>query len=152
LKVPEYMNRPVEVKVEDERLMPERAHPSDAGADLKSSSKTDIVIYPGETVLVDTGVAIKIPVGYVGLVFSRSGQGMLGVSLANSVGVIDSAYRGNIRVLLKNNGDDLYKIEAYKTKVAQLVIVPIMLAKFIPFEATWDDSDRGANGFGSTGQ
>lgn len=144
------MNRPVEVKVEDERLMPERAHPSDAGADLRS--KDSGCIYPDEALLVDTGVAVKIPVGYVGLVFSRSGQGKLGVSLANSVGVIDSAYRGNIKVLIKNAGENPYKIEAYNTKVAQLVIVPIMLAKFIPFEATWDDSDRSINGFGSTGQ
>jgi dUTP pyrophosphatase len=149
MRVPEYMNREVEVKLTSPEMMPVRAHPSDAGADLMSMSGD--TLYPAYTNMYDTGVAIKIPVGYVGLVFSRSGQGKIGVSLPNSVGVIDSDYRGNIKVMLINNGDKPYIIEAKNTKIAQLVIVPIMLAKFITHESTWDDTVRGTGGFGSTG-
>lgn len=148
-RVPEYMQRGVEVKAECPELMPERAYPSDAGADLRSNSNQ--CIYPGEVKMIDTGVAIKIPVGYVGLVFPRSSQGKLRINLANSTGVIDADYRGNIKVILVNDGENPYKIEARATKIAQLVIVPCMLAKFVPFENTWYDTARSTGGFGSTG-
>ena len=91
------------VKTDDVRAIPFRAHPTDAGADLFSNQ--DIQLYPGETKLVDTGIAVKIPEGYVGLVFNRSSQGKIHVSIPHSVGVIDSDYRGNIKVLLQNNGE-----------------------------------------------
>lgn len=148
-RVPDYMKRPVEVKLANLFCMPERIHDSDAGADLRSIE--DVMLMPGETKLVDTGVAIKIPVGFVGLVFSRSSQGKVGVSLANSTGVIDSDYRGNIKVMLKNSSAESYEIKALNTRIAQLVIVPVMLATFVPFETTWDDTARSTGGFGSTG-
>jgi len=146
--VPEYMQREVEVKLDYPECLPQRAHASDAGADLVSTISADLV--PISTLMYDTGVAIKIPVGHVGLVFSRSSMGKVRVTLANGTGVIDSDYRGNIKVILANDGTTVFKVEAFKTKIAQLVIVPIMLAKFIPFEQTWDDTVRSTRGFGST--
>ena len=139
------------VKTDDVRAMPFRAHPSDAGADLFSNQ--EIQLYPGETKLVDTGIAVKIPEGYVGLVFNRSSQGKIHVSIPHAVGVIDADYRGNIKVLLQNNGEDPYFISRYTTRIAQLVIAPVMLAEFQSWNATepWDDTSRGAGGFGSTG-
>ena len=139
------------VKTDDVRAMPFRAHPSDAGADLFSNQ--EIQLYPSETKLVDTGIAVKIPEGYVGLVFNRSSQGKIHVSIPHAVGVIDADYRGNIKVLLQNNGEDPYFISRYTTRIAQLVIAPVMLAEFQSWNATeaWDDTSRGAGGFGSTG-
>ena len=139
------------VKLDDELCMPNRAHLTDAGADLVS--KGNVSIYPGETMLLDTGVAVKIPEGYVGLVYNRSSQGKIGIAIPHSVGVIDSDYRGNIKVLLVNNGNVPYKIEQFKTKIAQLVIAPIELVEFKPWnpaEESWEDTQRGTGGFGST--
>lgn len=149
MRVPEYMQREVQMKLSDNAIVPERAHPSDAGADLRSIENATIEV--GQMRLIDTGVALKIPVGYVGLVYARSSMGKIRVTLANGTGVIDSDYRGNIKVMLLNEGMDPYKIIARETKIAQIVIVPIMLAKFVPFENSWDDTVRGTGGFGSTG-
>lgn len=139
------------VKLDDLRAEPKRAHATDAGADLFSSN--EVALYPGETKLIDTGVAVKIPAGYVGLVYNRSSQGKIHVSIPHSVGVIDSDYRGNIKVLLQNNGEDPYFIYRYSTRIAQLVVAPIVLAEFKGWDATssaWDDTERGVGGFGST--
>jgi dUTP pyrophosphatase len=139
------------VKLDNDQCMPKRAHATDAGADLVSQNS--VAIYPGEKHLIDTGVAIKIPEGYVGLVYNRSSQGKIGIAIPHSVGVIDSDYRGNIKVLLVNNGQDPYHIEEYKTKIAQLVITPIELVEFKPWdpvEESWEDTQRGTGGFGST--
>ncbi len=142
----------VTIKLDDPRAMPYRAHPTDAGADLFSNAK--VALYPGESKLIDTGVAVKVPVSYVGLVYNRSSQGKIRVSIPHSVGVIDSDYRGNIKVLLVNNGEDPYFIEQYTTRIAQLVITPVVLAEFHVFDPTitglWDDTSRGTGGFGST--
>lgn len=140
------------VKLADPRVMPLRANRSDAGADLFSVDSH--IIYPNEMKMVDTGVAIQIPYGYVGLVYSRSGQGKLRIHLANSVGVIDSDYRGNIKIILVNEGDDPYEIHPYVTRIAQLVIAPIVLASFRQFAGSdedWNNTKRGTGGFGSTG-
>ena len=126
--------------------MPQRSHATDAGADLRS--KDALVIYPGDQFLIDTGIAVKIPEGYGGFVFNRSSQGKQGITIPHSVGVIDSDYRGNIKVLLKNIGDEPYKIEKYD-RIAQLVIMPVLLVNFID---AWNDTARGEGGFGSTGK
>jgi dUTP pyrophosphatase len=139
--------RPViECRVDDAAYLPCRAHPSDAGADLKSTEQLEI--YPGEQKLVDTGVAVKIPEGYGGFVFNRSSQGKKGISIPHSVGVIDSDYRGNIKVILKNISEDVYKIEV-GDRIAQLVVMPVLLCGFVD---AWNDTERGARGFGSTGK
>lgn len=152
MRLEKYMQPHISVKLENARCAPYRAHDTDAGADLVST--TSMMIYPGEKKLVDTGVALKIPVSSVGLVFNRSSQGKVEVQIANGTGVIDSAYRGNVKVLLKNNGTEPYEITAFTTRIAQLVIVPVMLAQFVPWTETdspWDDTVRGSGGFGSTG-
>lgn len=140
------------IKLDNPKAMPLRAHPNDAGADLFSVGKH--IIYPNEICTVDTGVSVSIPDGYAGFVCSRSGQGKLRISLSNSVGIIDSAYRGNIKVMIVNEGDDPYEINPYATKVAQLIIVPVMLANFVEYIGStedWLDTSRGVSGFGSTG-
>ena len=125
--------------------LPERAHYGDAGADLFAYE--DLEIYPNEQKLVDTGIAIKIPQGFAGFVYNRSSQGKKGITIPHSVGVIDSGYRDTIKVLLKNIGDDPYKITA-GDRIAQLVIQKVEL---VGFKDIWNDSTRGTGGFGSTG-
>lgn len=152
ITMPKMYQPKISVRLADPKLMPVRAHASDAGADLKSLTKD--IIYPGEMALVDTGVQIKIPVGYVGLVYSRSGQGKIRVSLTNSVGVIDSEYRGPIKVMLLNEGDEPYEIHPFVTKIAQLVIAPVLLPQFYESQESddlWNNTQRGTGGFGSTG-
>jgi dUTP pyrophosphatase len=126
--------------------LPERAHASDAGADLFSIETCEI--YPNQQKLIDTGIAIKIPRGFAGFIFNRSSQGKRGIVIPHSVGVIDSDYRGNLKVLLKNNSEDPYKIQV-GDRIAQLVIQRVELATF--YDA-WNDTQRGTGGFGSTGQ
>ena len=110
-------------------------------------SYEDCEIYPNEQKLVDTGVAIKISQGYGGFIYNRSSQGKKGITIPHSVGVIDSGYRDTIKVLLKNIGDDPYKIAA-GDRIAQLVIQKVEL---VVFKDIWNDSTRGLGGFGSTG-
>jgi len=136
----------IQCLVEDKEFLPRRANPTDAGADLMSTETLEI--YPGEQKLVDTGVAVKIPQGYAGFVFNRSSQGKKGISIPHSVGVIDADYRGNIKVILKNLGEDPYKITR-GDRIAQLVIQRVELLNFIDI---WNDTQRGTGGFGSTGK
>ena len=126
--------------------LPHRAHPTDAGADLRALENHEI--YPGEQKLVDTGVAVKIPRGFAGFIFNRSSQGKKGITIPHSVGVIDSDYRGTLKVLLKNIGEDPYKILA-GDRIAQLVVQRVELPTF---RDAWNDTQRGTGGFGSTGQ
>lgn len=137
----------VKCLAQDSAFLPKRAHPTDAGADLMAYIDGTLEIYPGEQKLIDTGVAVKIPEGYVGFVFNRSSQGKKGISIPHSVGVIDADYRGNIKVILKNLGEDPYTITR-GDRIAQLVITPVLL---VEFEDIWNDTNRGTGGFGSTG-
>lgn len=139
----------LQCKLEAGARLPQRAHPTDAGADLHAWLPDGALeIYPGEQKLVDTGVAIKIPEGFAGFVYNRSSQGKKGISIPHSVGVIDSDYRGNIKVLLKNNSEDPYKIE-HGDRIAQLVVQRVELVSFVD---VWNDTQRGTGGFGSTGK
>jgi len=140
-----YSNMQVECLVSPGALLPKRAHPNDAGADLFCFEACEI--YPEEQKLVDTGIAIKIPRGFAGFIYNRSSQGKVGITIPHSVGVIDSDYRGNLKVLLKNIGEDPYRIKV-GDRIAQLVIQPIQL---VDFKDTWNDTARGTGGFGSTG-
>lgn len=142
----------LEIKLEDNLLLPIRAHPYDAGLDLKSSIAYSLA--PNEMKMIDTGVAVKIPKGYVGLVYVRSSVGKAKVTLANAVGVIDESYRGNIKVMLFNHGNAYFDIKRYD-RIAQLVITPILLTNVLVHDGTeeaWNDSERGEGGFGSTGK
>jgi dUTP pyrophosphatase len=126
--------------------LPQRAHPTDAGADLFSNEHCEI--YPGEQKLVDTGVAVKIPRGFAGFIYNRSSQGKRGITIPHSVGVIDADYRGNLKVLLKNISEDPYVITV-GDRIAQLVVQRVELPTF---RDAWNDTQRGTGGFGSTGQ
>lgn len=131
-----------------EAKIPAFAHPGDAGLDLCSID--EVTIFPGEKRRVHTGIAIAIPDGYVGLMFPRSGSGSNGMALANTVGVIDSGYRGEIIANLKNNGAEPMHIHK-GDRVVQLVTVPCL--RYEPDVVdVLPPSERGDGGFGSTGR
>lgn len=138
-------------KLSSTAITPKYSSEFAAGADLYADSKVDIVVKSGETVLVGSGIATQIPVGYVGLVFARSGLATKrGLAPANKVGVIDSDYRGEIKVSLHNHSSVDQIIEKNE-RIAQLVIVPYYQATFIE-TMELDETDRGTGGFGSTGR
>lgn len=121
-----------------------------AGADLYSAENHDIIVNPGETVFIHTGIAMAIPEGYVGLVYARSGIACKrGLAPANKVGVIDSDYRGEIMVALHNHGNTAQEIEPGE-RIAQIIISPYITASFRERDEL-DDTERGNGGFGSTG-
>ncbi len=122
-----------------------------AGCDLYSCADENVSFEPGETKLIKTGIAMEIPEGYVGLIFARSGLATKrGLAPANKVGVIDSDYRGEIMVALHNHSNETREIEPYE-RVAQLVITPYLMGDFNEVSEL-NETDRGSNGFGSTGK
>lgn len=122
-----------------------------AGADLYSSIKEDIVINPKETKFINTGIALEIPDGLVGLIYARSGLACKkGVAPANKVGVIDSDYRGEIIVALYNHSENPLII-SYGDRIAQFVLTPYITANFEEADEL-SESVRGNGGFGSTGR
>ncbi len=121
-----------------------------AGADLYALIDGELTVAPGETVLVHTGIALEIPVGFVGLIYARSGlASKRGLAPANKVGVIDADYRGELMVALHNHGTAPQAV-ADGERIAQLVIAPYLAAAFREVEEL-SDTLRGAGGFGSTG-
>lgn len=142
----------VELKILDEMAYPKYATPGSAGIDLKAASIIRAIeIYPGDQELIRTGIAIHIKdPGYAGMIIPRSGLGKRGVVLGNLVGLIDSDYQGEIKVLLWNRGNDIVQID-HMDRIAQLVIVPIVQAQF-EIVQEFEQSQRGQGGFGSTGK
>ena len=137
-------------KLTDGAVLPTRAHAGDAGLDLYACEAAHIG--PGERWSVGTGVAVEIPAGHAGLVLPRSGLAREhGISLVNSPGLIDSGYRGEVRVLLLNTDPaETFRVVA-GDRIAQLLIAPI--ASPDPVEAAaLADSARGEGGFGSSGR
>ena len=135
----------------DEGLpLPERAHPGDAGFDLRSA--IDVSLAPGERMVVPTGVAVAIPEGFAGLVQPRSGLAARhGIGVVNAPGLIDSGYRGEIKVIAINL-DPTDPFEVHRgDKIAQLVIAPVPAVAWLEVEEL-PDSERGAAGFGSSGR
>ena len=130
-------------------ITPTRGTEGSAGLDLHADH--DVLVSSGASVMLGTGIAVEIPTGNVGLVFIRSSVGKSGVSLANSVGVIDSDYRGEIKLLLVytagNGGHYIRKGQA----IAQLVVIPVLPVELVQVDAL-STTDRGTGGFGSTGQ
>ncbi len=143
------MKLPVRLLMEGARL-PGHAHDGDAGLDLHSVESA--TISPGERASVGTGLALEIPPGHAGLVLPRSGLAARnGIALVNSPGLIDSGYRGEVRILLLNTDRELpFEIEP-GDRIAQLVVTPITDAE--PIEATeLATTSRGEGGFGSSGR
>jgi dUTP pyrophosphatase len=141
---------PVRVKrLDPDMEMPSYAHLLDAGADLQTT--TDAFIAPGDRLLVETGLAIAIPPGYVGLIHPRSGlAARTGLTIVNTPGTIDAGYRGEIKVCLLNTDRDQLIALKRGDRIAQLVIQPVEQAEFIEVTEL-DDTDRGDQGYGSTG-
>ena len=129
--------------------VPTYAHPGDAGADLVSSET--LRLEPGQRALVGTGVSIALPDGYVAFVVPRSGLATKhGITIVNSPGTVDAGYRGEIKVtLLNTDAEHAYDIAA-GDRIAQLIVMPVSRARFIPVDAL-PESVRGEGGFGSTG-
>ena len=128
---------------------PSYAHPGDAGADLVSTEA--VTLAPGERRTVGTGVSIALPDGYVALVVPRSGLAAKhGITVVNTPGTIDAGYRGEIRVILLNTDSaEPYSIAA-GDRIAQLLVLPVTRARFIPVERL-PGTERADGGFGSTG-
>lgn len=136
------------VNTGDPIFEPTRKYPSDAGADLRARIDQSILLHPERSVKIPTGVAVEIPEGFVGDVRPRSGaavEGKLTIS-----GTIDSNYRGEIHLNVLNVSDKTLVIEP-KERLAQLVILPYLTASFSRVHEL-SESDRGKNGFGSTGR
>ena len=128
--------------------LPSYAHPGDAGADLTAAS--GLTIEPGGRALVGTGMVIAIPDGHAGLVLPRSGLAIRsGVTVINAPGLIDSGYRGEVKVALVNHSDEAFVIER-GDRIAQLVIVAVAQPTYVEVEELADTA-RGSGGFGSTG-
>ena len=129
--------------------VPVYAHPGDAGADLMAAEA--FVLAPGTRATVPTGVSIALPDGYVAFVVPRSGlAAKRGITIVNSPGTVDAGYRGEIRVTVLNTDlDEPFEI-AVGDRIAQLIVMPVSRARFIPVE-TLPGSHRGDGGFGSTG-
>ena len=136
-------------KLAENAVIPAYGSEYAAGADLYSC-EGELTFAPGETKMVHTGLAMQIPVGYVGLVYARSGiASKRGLAPANKVGVVDSDYRGEVMVALHNHSSEPQTIAAGE-RIAQMVIAPYLTVNYVETD-TLDDTDRGTGGFGSTG-
>jgi len=132
-------------KIHQNAKAPAYAHAGDAGFDLFSC--LDMVIGPGETMPVPTGIRMAIPAGYVGLVWDKSGLSIKGVH--RLAGVVDAGYRGEVRVVMVNLGREPFIIKV-GMKIAQMLIQPVEAPTIVEADEL-DDTSRGEGGFGSTG-
>ncbi len=137
-------------KLNEKAVIPERATSGSAGMDLYAVLNEPLTLKKGETALIPTGLAISLEsANEVALVFPRSGLSIKhGIGLLNSVGVIDSDYRGEIKVGVINQKEEPYTIEPNE-RIAQMVIMPVVLPEIIEVDSL-DETDRGSGGFGST--
>lgn len=136
-------------KLHPDAVLPEQATEGAAGFDLYSVERHGL--YTHDIVSLSTGIAVEIPVGYEGQIRSRSGLAKRGISVINSPGTIDSDYRGEVRVLLINLGDDHYVVMP-GDRIAQLVIAPIAKVDEVIIVDELSETERGSGGFGSTGR
>ena len=138
-------------KLDPNAILPTYGSSEAAGADLYACLQAPVVINPGETAWIPTGIALEVPKGCAGLVYARSSLGTKrGLAPANKVGVVDSEYRGEIRVVLFNHGKEPQTVENGE-RIAQFLITPILTPQYIESDSL-SDTDRGTGGFGSTGK
>lgn len=129
-------------------VLPRQAYEADAGVDLAACEAA--VLEPGARAVIPTGLAVEIPDGYAGLVLPRSGLAARhGISVVNSPGLIDSGYRGEIRVVLLNSDREEPFVIEPGMRIAQLVIAPVASVRLVEVEEL-ATSERGARGFGSS--
>lgn len=137
-------------KLSDNAVIPAYGSEFAAGADLYACVDGEITINPHQTVLIPTGIALELPLGYAGLIYARSGLATKkGLAPANKVGVVDCDYRGEVKVALLNHTEVPQTVFAGE-RVAQLVIAPYLTAEFVEKDEL-SQTVRGAGGFGSTG-
>lgn len=138
-------------KLNENATVPTYGSPYAAGADLYACIDRDVTINPGQTVLIKTGIAIELPVGYAAFIYARSGlASKRGLAPANKVGVVDCDYRGEIMVALHNHSLTEQTVSP-KERIAQMVIAPYITAEFNVVD-TLSETVRGEGGFGSTGK
>lgn len=138
-------------KVRANAILPTYGSAGAAGADLYACLEEEIVIAPGQSAFVPTGLSMEIPVGFAGLIYARSGLACKrGLAPANKVGVVDSDYRGEFMVVLHNHGAEPQTV-ANGERIAQLVITPVYTPAFEEVDEL-TDTQRAAGGFGSTGK
>ena len=137
-------------KLSEKAIIPSYGSEFAAGADLYACIDSEVKVNPHQTVVIPTGVALELPVGYAGLIYARSGLATKrGLAPANKVGVVDCDYRGEVKVALHNHSE-IPQTVAVGERVAQLVITPYITAEFIAVDEL-STTVRGAGGFGSTG-
>ena len=138
-------------KLKENAILPTYGSAGAAGADLYACLDEEVTILPGETAWIPTGIALEVPEGCAGLVYARSSLGVKrGLAPANKVGVIDSDYRGEIRVVLLNHGKEPQTIQSGE-RVAQFIITTVLTPAYEEVEEL-SDTARGVAGFGSTGK
>ena len=139
-------------KVSENAIIPKAATGGSAGMDLYACINDEIVIKPGERVLVPTGIAIALESNaYVAYIYARSGLAIKsGITLSNCVGVVDSDYRGEVKVGLINLSDKEYTVSSGE-RIAQMVIAPVIVPEIEEVDEL-DETERNAGGFGSTGK
>ena len=138
-------------KLSPNAILPTYGSNEAAGADLYACLEETVEIKPGEVFWVPTGIALEVPKGCAGLIYARSSMGVKrGLAPANKVGVIDSDYRGEIRVVLLNHSSQVQTV-APGERIAQLIITPVLTPVYEEVEEL-SDTQRGAGGFGSTGK
>ncbi|RKP43572.1 dUTP diphosphatase [Trinickia fusca] len=145
----------LDLKILDARMreyLPAYATPGSAGLDLRACLEKPLLLEPGQTALVPTGLAIHVgDPGYAALILPRSGLGHKhGIVLGNLVGLIDSDYQGELMISTWNRGQTTFTLNPME-RLAQLVIVPVVQAQFNIVDE-FSESERGAGGFGSTGR
>ena len=145
----------IDLKILDPRMqdqLPAYATPGSAGLDLRACIEAPMVIEPGQTVLIPTGIAIHVAdTGYAAMILPRSGMGHKhGIVLGNLVGLIDSDYQGQLMVSTWNRGQQAFTLNPME-RLAQLVVVPVLQVAFNVVEE-FGISERGVGGFGSTGK
>lgn len=136
----------MKIKIDEYGFMPERAHNTDAGLDLRSP--VGVLVQAKESAVIDTGVHMELPSGTAGLVVSKSGLNTN--HDITSTGLVDEAYTGSIRIKLYNHGNEDYLVRR-GDKISQIMIVPV-LKPDLELVDQLEETERGDNGFGSTGR
>ena len=138
-------------KLNSNAILPTYGSAEAAGADLYACLSEPLVVLPGEVAWVSTGITLEVPKGCAGLVYARSGLACKrGLAPANKVGVVDSDYRGEVKVVLLNHSKETQIIE-HGERIAQFVIAPVLTPVYEEVTEL-DETDRGHGGFGSTGK
>jgi dUTP pyrophosphatase len=135
-------------RLRDDAVVPAKAYLGDAGLDLAACERVEL--RPGERALVGTGLAVAIPEGYAGFVQPRSGLAARhGITIVNTPGLVDSGYRGELKVILLNTDDDRPFVVEPGMRIAQLVVLPVPELSLVEV-AELPESERGVRGFGSS--